>query len=241
MDTGIDIVNLSKEFGEVKALQSINVSIPRGKIVGLLGPNGAGKSTLVRLLSAVMRPSSGTAKVYGYDLISESKQVKSITGLLPEEYALYEKLTIFEYVEFIGKLYNMDDQTIQQRFLEYSSKLQINDLQNRLIETLSKGQKQKVAIITALIQEPQVVFLDEPIANLDVASQKVVKQIILSYKSQNRIILIATHLLENVSTICDDLLLIDEGRILYSGSIETFQKSHLSLEEAYLEYLEGLS
>lgn len=237
MEKGIELQSLSKIFGEVKALWELNVSIPKGKIVGLLGRNGAGKTTLVRLLSGVMRPSSGTAKVYGYDLNTELEDVKRNTGLLPEEYALYEKLSVFEYVEFIAKLYDLTSKELKERFSVLSRKLGIYELRNRMIETLSKGQKQKVAIITAMIHEPKVLFFDEPITNLDVQSQKVVKNLIRDYKDQSRVILIATHLMTNVEEICDDLLIIDKGEILYSGSVTTFQSKHESLEAAYLEFI----
>lgn len=236
MEAGIELHSLCKIFGEIKALWDVNISIPKGKIVGLLGRNGAGKTTLVRLLSGVMRPSSGTAKVYGFDLNSQLEDVKRNTGLLPEEYALYDKLSVFEYVEFIAKLYDLSSEELKERFALLSSKLGIFELRNRMIETLSKGQKQKVAIITAMIHEPKVLFFDEPITNLDVQSQKVVKQLIRDYKDQSRVIVIATHLMTNVEEICDDLLIIDNGKILFSGSVKAFQGKFESLEAAYLSF-----
>ncbi len=240
LQDGIKINSLSKTFADVKALDSITLKINRGKIVGLVGKNGAGKSTLVRLLSGVMKPTSGTATILGFDIHSNIDDVKRITGLLPEEYALYEKLSIFEYVEFIAKLYDLSDNIIEDRFNELSKKLDIMNLRNRMIETLSKGQKQKVAIITSLIHEPDVVFFDEPISNLDVQSQRVVKQIIKEYRNSSKIIIIATHLLSNIETSCDDIIIIDAGKILFNGSIDEFKKSHDTLENAYLDYLEEI-
>lgn len=237
VEYGLDIQDLVKKFDSIYALDQITLRIPKGRIVGLLGQNGAGKTTLVRLLSGVMKPTAGSAKIDGYDLSNQLNDVKRITGLLPEEYALYEKLSIFEYIEFLGTLYNMDEERINKRFVKLATRLEIYQLKNRLIETLSKGQKQKVALIAALIQEPRVLFLDEPLANLDVAAQHVVRQIIREYKADNRTILIATHLLTNVELTCDYIVIIDAGKILFHGSISDFKQQADSLEEAYLNYL----
>jgi ABC-type multidrug transport system ATPase subunit len=218
-------------------LNGINLEVPHGRIVGLIGQNGAGKSTLVRLLSGIMKPTSGTAILNGYDLLNNTENVKRITGLLPEEYALYEKLSIWEYVEFIGTLYDMPIEIIEKRFTELAEELEILELRNRLIETLSKGQKQKVALITSLIHEPKILFLDEPLANLDVKAQRTVRNIIKSYKQQDRIILIATHLLSNVQQTCDDIVVIDHGQIEFSGSIQEFKSEYDNLEEAYMNFI----
>ncbi|MHA2502689.1 MAG: ABC transporter ATP-binding protein [Candidatus Kariarchaeaceae archaeon] len=234
---GLKITGLVKYFGEIKALDGIDLSIPEGHIVGLLGQNGAGKSTLVRLLSGVMKPTAGYAHVNGKHILSEVNEVKQITGLLPEEYALYEKLSIFEYIEFLGTLYDMNEEHIEIAFGKLAARLGLLPLRNRLIDTLSKGQKQKVAILAALVHEPLVLFLDEPLANLDVAAQIEVKQIIKEYKSQKRTIMIATHLLSNVEEVCDQIVIIDKGKILYSGELDSFKENHATLEQAYLSYI----
>lgn len=234
---GLEIIDLHKNFDQVNALNGVNLKIAQGKIVGLLGQNGAGKSTLVRLLSGVMRPNKGTAKLNGYDLINQTEMVKRITGLLPEEYALYEKLSIWEYIEFIATLYDLPPNILKERFTELTTKLDVYDLRQRLIETLSKGQKQKVAIIAALIHEPDILFLDEPLANLDIKAQRTVRDIIASYKTKNRIILIATHLLANVQQSCDDIIIIDKGVIKFTGSIKDFKAGNEDLEDAYLSFI----
>ena len=234
---GLETYNLKKTFSDVIALNGVDMKIPTGRIIGLLGQNGAGKSTLVRLLSGVMKPTSGTANIRGFDLIKDSNEVKRITGLLPEEYALYEKLSIYEYIQFIATLYDVPDDEFNERLNQLINKLDLDNLKNRLIETLSKGQKQKVAFIASIIHEPLVLFLDEPMANLDVQAQRVVRKIILNYKTRSRIILIATHLLQNVQAICDDIIVIDKGEIIYSGPILDFQGDAANLEDAYLNQL----
>lgn len=236
MAIGITAMNLRKEFGEVVALDSVSFEVPRGSIVGLLGPNGAGKSSLVRLLSGINRPTSGSAAIYGHDLENEKEQVKRITGLLPEEYALYDKLSVREYIFFIGSLYDLNTSQINERFIELAGRLDLIDIQYRLIETLSKGMKQKVAIIASIIHDPKVLFLDEPMANLDVHSQRIVHQIITEYQSASRVILIATHLLSSIENNCDIIAIINKGVINYVGPVGEFCNGQ-SLENAYLKYM----
>ncbi|MCE7735835.1 MAG: ABC transporter ATP-binding protein [Candidatus Heimdallarchaeota archaeon] len=237
-ELGLQIFDLVKRFDNIYALNGIKLKLSKGSIVALLGQNGAGKSTLIRLLSGVMKPTSGTASIYNFDLLERSIDVKRITGLLPEEYALYEKLTVTEYISFIASLYDVKDEDFTHRYNYFLNILEIEELKDRLIETLSKGQKQKAAIIAALIHEPQMLLLDEPLANLDVKAQITVRNLIKKYKNENRIILIATHLLDNVAAICDRVVLIRDGKILFSDSVRNFQGEYGSMEEAYLRFVE---
>lgn len=232
----LEINELSKYFHGIQALNKASVIIRKGSIIGLLGPNGAGKTTMIRLLTGIMKPSSGSAIIYGHDITTEQNAVKRITGLLPEDAALYNKLSIFEYIEFIAALYDIEHQDFVNRFMILLDRLDIRELKDRLIDTLSKGQKQKVALIAALIHEPKVLLLDEPMANLDVVAQRVVKKMIREYQTENRIILIATHLLSNIEDICDTIVVIDRGEIKYTGSMHEFAANAPSLEDAYLQF-----
>ena len=234
----LEIFDLVKRFDDIYALNGINLKLSKGSIIALLGQNGAGKSTLIRLLSGVMKPTSGTANIYNFDLLKNTTEVKRITGLLPEEYALYEKLTVTEYVSFIASLYDVEMDDFKNRYQYFLNILEVKDLKDRLIETLSKGQKQKIAIIAALIHEPKILFLDEPLANLDVKAQITVRNLIKQYKNENRLIIIATHLLDNVSSVCDQVVLIRDGKILFSDSVSNFQGEYGTMEEAYLRFVE---
>lgn len=234
---GIKAYNLKKEFNDIVAVDKLSFEIDAGQIVGLLGPNGAGKSTLIRLLAGIMAPTSGTAIINNHDLIKEKNEIKRLTGILPEEYALYEKLSVFEYIEFIATLYDMDNNDIVKKFNQLTKLLEISDLKNRLIETLSKGQKQKVALIASIIHDPEILFLDEPLANLDVKAQRVVKNMIDRYRSNSRLIIIATHLLSNVQAICDRVMIIDQGSLLYNDKLSKFNSGHEKIEDAYLELM----
>lgn len=235
----LEMVNVSKQFGETWALKNVTLRLKSGEIIALVGPNGAGKSTLIRLISGVMRPTNGKGRLYDYDLKANRSNVKAITGLLPEETALFEKLSVWEYIEFIGALYGVQDNLILERFTKFSKELSIYGLRDRLIETLSKGQKQKVALIAALIHDPKVLLLDEPMANLDVVAQIKVKEIIRQYKKDEKLIIIATHLLENVVELCDSIAIINEGEIRFIGNVNDFIGDSPSPEEAYLRFFKG--
>ena len=236
---GIQVNHLSKEFGTIRALDDVNFSIPQGHIIALVGPNGAGKSTLIRLLTSIMSPTSGSAIIYGNDTVTQADEVKRKTGLLPEESALYDKLTVYEYCEFIGALYDMNKGEIREKFDILARRLDIHTMEDRLIETLSKGQKQKVSLIVAFLHSPLLLLLDEPMANLDVISQIEVKKMLREYRSQDRSIVIATHLLENVKDLCEMIVVIDKGRIRFVGSLEEFTEGEVSIEDAYLKYFGG--
>lgn len=233
---GIQVNHLSKEFGTIRALDDVNFSMPQGHIIALVGPNGAGKSTLIRLLTSIMSPTSGSAIIYGNDTVTQADEVKRKTGLLPEESALYDKLTVYEYCEFIGALYDMNKREIREKFDILARRLDIHTMEDRLIETLSKGQKQKVSLIVAFLHSPLLLLLDEPMANLDVISQIEVKKMLREYKSRDRSIVIATHLLENVKDLCEMIVVIDKGRIRFVGSLEKFTEGEISIEDAYLKY-----
>jgi len=236
---GIQVNHLSKEFGTIRALDDVNFSMPQGHIIALVGPNGAGKSTLIRLLTSIMTPTSGSAIIYGNDTVTQADEVKRKTGLLPEESALYDKLTVFEYCEFIGALYDMNKKEIREEFDKLARRLDIHTMEDRLIETLSKGQKQKVSLIVAFLHSPLLLLLDEPMANLDVISQIEVKKMLREYRSQDRSIVIATHLLENVKDLCEMIVVIDKGRIRFVGTLEEFTEGEAGIEDAYLKYFGG--
>lgn len=239
VSNGIVIQNLSKHFQDIKAIDNLEIEIAKGNIVGLLGPNGAGKTTLIRLLCGIMRPDTGCFLLYDFNSNSNLEDIKRLTGLLPEEAALYDKLSIKEYAEFIGSLYGLDRETIRIRFEKLSTRLEIYQLKDRLIETLSKGQKQKVSLIVALLHEPNVLLLDEPMANLDVVAQREVKKIIQEYKSQDRIIIIASHLLDNIKATCDEVIVINKGTILKKGPIQSIFNSDQQIEDQYLQLFGG--
>ncbi|MFX1597161.1 MAG: ABC transporter ATP-binding protein [Promethearchaeota archaeon] len=230
--------NLTKNFGNLLAVNKINLSIPYGKTYGLLGPNGAGKTTTVRMLNAIISKTSGNASVGGYDIATESQKVKMICGFLPESPGLYSKLTAKEFLEFIGELYYLPKDVISVRIDELIELFNLEGRENDLLESYSRGMKQKVCLCAALIQDPEILFLDEPTSNLDPAAARMVKDLISQLaKKADKTIFICTHLLDTAEELCDIIAIIIDGEIKVEGTPQEIIESvgAKDLEEAYLK------
>ncbi|MFX0021896.1 MAG: ABC transporter ATP-binding protein [Candidatus Hermodarchaeota archaeon] len=222
------------------AVNNLNLKIPYGITYGLLGPNGAGKTTTVRMLNAIISPTSGTAEVVGYDIINQSKQVKINCGFLPESPGLYQKLTAKEFLEFIGELYYLPKETISSRIDELLELFNLEGRENDLLEGYSRGMKQKVCLCAALIQDPKIIFLDEPTSNLDPAAARIVKDLISELaKKADKTIFICTHLLDAAEELCDLIGIIDKGELKVEGTPKEIIDSvgAKDLEEAYLKIM----
>ena len=239
-DYAILTENLTKNFGNVLAVDKLNIKIPYGKAYGLLGPNGAGKTTTVRMLNAIISPTSGTAKVGGFDIITQSIDVKTICGFLPESPGLYQKLTAKEFLEFIGELYYLPKEILSSRIEELLDIFDLEGRENDLLEGYSRGMKQKVCLCAALIQDPKIIFLDEPTSNLDPAATRMVKDLIIDLTQKaDKTIFICTHLLDAAEELCDLIGIIDKGELKVQGSPKDIIESAggSDLEDAYLKIM----
>jgi len=232
--------NLTKKFGSIIALDNLNLKIPYGVTYGLLGPNGAGKTTAVRILNSIVSPTLGTAKVAGYDIVKESQQVKLNSGFLPETPGLYQKLTAYEFLEFVAELYYLPKDVISSRIDELITLFNLEGRENDLLEGYSRGMKQKVCLCAALIQDPKIIFLDEPTSNLDPATARLVKDLIKNLAEKaDKTIFICTHLLDAAEELCDQIGIIDEGKLKIEGSPREIMDSvdAKDLEDAYLKVM----
>lgn len=232
--------NLTKNFGNIIAVDKLNLKIPYGLTFGLLGPNGAGKTTTVRMLNSIISPTSGTAKVVGYDIIDQSQQVKINSGFLPETPGLYQKLTAKEFLEFVGELYYLPKEIIFSRIEELIGIFDLEGRENDLLEGYSRGMKQKVCLCAALIQDPKIIFLDEPTSNLDPAAARMVKDLISDLaKKADKTVFICTHLLDAAEELCDLIGIIDNGILKVEGTPKKIIESTETkdLEEAYLKIM----
>ncbi|MFX1321912.1 MAG: ABC transporter ATP-binding protein [Promethearchaeota archaeon] len=239
-DYAITTLNLTKDFGNVVAVKDLNLKIRHGITYGLLGPNGAGKTTTVRMLNSIISPTSGTAKIVGYDIITESQQVKINCGFLPESPGLYQKLTAKEFLEFVGELYYLPKEVISSRINELLDLFDLEGRENDLLEGYSRGMKQKVCLCAALIQDPKIIFLDEPTSNLDPAAARMVKDLISDLaKKADKTIFICTHLLDAAEELCDLIGIIDQGILRVEGSPKDIIASQEAndLEDAYLKIM----
>jgi ABC-2 type transport system ATP-binding protein len=236
----IETQDLTKHFGNVLAVNKLNLRIPYGKTYGLLGPNGAGKTTTVRMLNAIISNTSGSAKVSGYDINTQSKEVKTLCGFLPESPGLYQKLTAREFLEFIGELYYLPKHIIKARVEELLDIFALKDRENDLLEGFSRGMKQKICLCAALIQDPKILFLDEPTSNLDPAAARMVKDLISELaKKADKTVFICTHLLDAAEELCDVIGIIDNGELKVEGTPQKIIESvgAKNLEDAYLKIM----
>ncbi|MEJ2252585.1 MAG: ABC transporter ATP-binding protein [Candidatus Lokiarchaeota archaeon] len=230
--------NLTKDFGNIVAVDALDLEIPYGQTYGLLGPNGAGKTTTVRMLNAIIKPTKGMATIGGYDVITQSKEVKKICGFLPESPGLYQKLTAKEFLEFIGELYYIPKEMISSRIEELLEIFDLEGRENDLLEGYSRGMKQKVCLCASLVQDPKIIFLDEPTSNLDPAAARMVKDLISELADRaDKTIFICTHLLDAAEELCDKIGIIDKGVLKLQGDPKEIISSQNAkdLEDAYLK------
>jgi len=217
----ITTTGLTKRYGTgVLAVDSISFTARPGEVFGLLGENGAGKTTTLRMLATVLRPTSGTAEVMGYDLLNEPQQVRRHIGVVAAETGVYDRLTPYEIVQYFGRLNDLDEATIRSRAREIFERLDMTGFADRRSGQLSKGMKQKVNIARAMINNPSVLLLDEPCAGLDVTSSRAVDDFILEAKREGKTILFSSHIMSEVEKICDRVAIIHRGSIIVEGTLD---------------------
>jgi ABC-2 type transport system ATP-binding protein len=242
----IETENLSKYYGkgkEIKALDGLNIEVFEGETFGLLGPNGAGKTTVVRLLNGIIRPSGGTARVNGLDIVKQEDDVKRVTGMLAESPGLYEKLSAREFLEFMGALYDVSGDLMEGRIDELLKLFGLHERRDHLIEGYSSGMKQKLFIATALIHDPPILFFDEPTSTLDPRAAHMVKELIQELAdSAGKTIFMCSHLLPVVEELCERIGIINNGRLVAVGTIDEIiaQSGTGTLEEAFIALTGGL-
>jgi len=203
----IDTENLSRKFGNLTAVDNLTLHVDEGEVFGFLGPNGAGKTTTIRMLCCLISKTSGSARIGGYEIGNkeDSLKIRKIIGLVPDNVGLSEHLTAYDNLDFFGKIYDCTDAQRKESIQRFLEMLGLWDKRNVLAGTFSKGMKQKLAIARALIHEPQILFLDEPTANLDPESAKTVREFILELKKQKKTIFLNTHNLDEAQRICDKI------------------------------------
>ena len=238
---------LSKYYGkgaQVKAVDELDLKVYEGETFGLLGPNGAGKTTTIRLLNCIIKPTSGTAIVNGYDILKNENEVKRITGLLSESPSLYEKLSASEFLDFIGALYDVSEDILHERINNLLKLFGIEERRNDLLEGYSRGMKQKVLIAATLIHDPPILFLDEPTSNLDPSAALTVKDLIKKLRdSAGKTIFICSHILPIVEELCDRVGIVNRGKLVALGTVDEIleETKKKTLEEAFISITGGVN
>jgi len=215
----IEVEHLTKNYGLVTAIRDVSFSVAAGQIVGFLGPNGAGKSTAMRILACFMPASSGTARVAGHDVFRESMEVRRRIGYLPESVPLYTDMRVAPYLDFVAEVKGVPRAERRRKVADVMDRCLVTEVQNRLIGKLSKGYRQRVGLAQALVSDPEVLILDEPTIGLDPKQITEIRSLIKALAGQHTVIL-STHILPEVSILCDAVIIINKGAIVAQGPIE---------------------
>ncbi|MCS7471022.1 ABC transporter ATP-binding protein [Stieleria sp. ICT_E10.1] len=231
----IEVEAFVKRYGDFVAVAGASFAIPAGSVAALVGPNGAGKTTTIRTLCGILRPTAGRMRVAGADLADDPILVKQRTAYVPDDPPLFDTLTVQEHLQFIASAYRLNDW--QDDAEDWLSRLTLSDKKNTLASELSRGMRQKVAIACAYLRRPDVLLLDEPMTGLDPPSIRTLKQTIREQSQRGATVLVSSHLLSLVDDLCDFLVLIRQGKVLFSGPLdearERFGGASGSLEEVF--------
>ncbi|WP_025028651.1 ABC transporter ATP-binding protein [Caldalkalibacillus mannanilyticus] len=218
----ITIENVTKSYGKKKILRNVTLTIDKGEVYGLLGPNGAGKSTLLSILSTLTQPTSGTVSIQGYHLGKQNKQVREIIGYVPQDLALWEKMTVQENMRFWSKFGKKS--VADKRLLDLCKAVQLEEKWTEKVSKLSGGMKRKLNIAVALIHDPDVLLMDEPTVGIDFQSKFEINQYIKQLTKQGKTIVYTTHDMNEIMYLCDRIGVLKEGRLSFSGSIEQIRE-----------------
>jgi ABC-2 type transport system ATP-binding protein len=226
----VETRNLSKIFDGRKAVNNVNLTIEEGELFGLLGPNGAGKTTTVAMLSTILPPSNGDAKIDGYDIAHQPKQVRQIIGVVTQEFGLYEDLTAAENLSYFGKLHGVESKKLHQQINRLLRLVQLKDRANDRIKTFSDGMKRRLNLAVALVHRPKVLFLDEPTTGFDPQARLVAWKLIKKLQADGITILLTTHHMDEADYLCDRVAIMDKGKIIAIDSPDKLKHSLGELE-----------
>lgn len=223
----ISATQLAKQFDDFTAVYDISLDVPQGELLALLGPNGAGKTTTVRMLSAILKPTRGRATIAGYDTVQQADQVRRSVGLLTEQPGLYNRMTGLEYLQFYGRLYELPDAVSKKRSLDMLERFAMPGAEHRRLGEYSKGMRQKVSLIRALLHDPPVLLLDEPTSAMDPHSARLVRDAVYELRHDHRTVILCTHNLYEAEALADRIAIIRQGRILTQGTAQGLKKELL--------------
>lgn len=234
----IIIKNLTKHYGNLTAVSELSLDIPAGECFGFLGPNGAGKTTTIKLLAGLLKPNDGTIKISGYDIQKDPQKVKGIIGYIPDKAFIYEKLTGGEFLDFVAELYQVNGNFVREKREELLNLFAIKDFENELVEGYSHGMRQKLVITAALIHNPKVIIVDEPMVGLDPKGMRQVKEIFKQLTKSGVTIFMSTHTMSVAQEMCHRIGIINKGKLIALGNMNDLQKQaqvSSGLEDVFLQ------
>ncbi len=241
----IEVANLRKTFGDVVAVDDVSFTVPDGCITGLLGPNGAGKTTAIRVLCGLIRPDRGSARIDDIDLLADPAGAQARIGVLPDAHGLYPRLTAREHLRYFGRLRGIEPEALERSIAGLIDLLDMRSIADRRVQGFSQGEQMKVAIGRALVHDPPNVLLDEPTTGLDVMSTRAMRGFIRRLKDEGKCVLFSSHIMQEVSSLCERIVVIAHGRVVADGSPDELCRATgcSGLEEAFVSVIgsdEGL-
>jgi ABC-2 type transport system ATP-binding protein len=247
-DIVIEAAGLRRSFGDLAAVDGIDLRVERGQFYGFLGPNGAGKSTTIKMLTGMLRPTAGSVRILGFDLQREPVEVKKRIGVVPEGLALFERLTGTQLLNFIGRMYGLSRETAAERGSELLDFMELRDASNQMVTDYSHGMKKKIALAAAVIHRPEILFLDEPFEGVDAVAASTLKGLLQRFLARGGTVFLTSHVLEVVERLCTHIGIIRQGRMVVSASLEDLRagvqvaeagSEALTLEQIFLHVVGG--
>ena len=237
----IDVSSVAKRFGNVRALDGVTFTAADGRITGLLGPNGAGKSTCLRILSTVLKPDSGTARIGGVDVVAEPLRARRLIGVLPHNAGLYPHLTARENIEYYGRLHGLEGRALAARVDRLVARLGLGAIADRKAKGFSQGERTKVALARALVHEPRHLLLDEPTSGLDVMAARQLREWLKALRDDGCCVLLSSHVMQEVEALVDELVIIAHGAVVAQGTPAELSQRYpdKDLEEIFVEAVSG--
>jgi ABC-2 type transport system ATP-binding protein len=240
----IELRNLTKRYGQVVAVDQVNLSVHAGLVFGFLGPNGAGKTTTIRMMMGLLQPSEGSVRLNGYDLRREPLRAKQLCGFVPDRPHIYEKLTAAEFLAFVAGLYGVADSMMRERRARLLDLFDLSDWADELVESYSHGMKQRLTMAAAMIHSPRILIVDEPMVGLDPRGARLLKRTLRQLAAGGVTVFMSTHSLEVAEETCDRVGIINQGRIIAEGTVEDLRRQvgsedHLRLEALFLSLTGG--
>jgi len=235
----IQLDNVTRKYGNKVAVSGLTLEVPAGELFAFLGPNGAGKTTTIKMMVGLLRPTSGTVKLCGYDVVKDSRPAHRLLGYVPDVPYLYDKLTGHEFLQFIAQMYGYDPEQSARQIAQQVENFDLHDFIHELTESYSHGMKQRLTFAAAVLHDPPVLVIDEPMVGLDPRSVRLVKDLLQSMAARGTTIFMSTHLLSVAEEIAHRVGIVDQGRLLFLGTLGELQQmlssKQTSLEELYLD------
>jgi len=235
----IELSNVTKRYGTLAAVDSLNLEVPRGEVFGFLGPNGAGKTTTIRMMMGILKPTSGRVFLGGHDVEQEPERAKALAGFIPDRPFIYEKLTGREFLQFVGRLHHVEPERLQRRGAELLEHLELTRWQDELVESYSHGMKQRLVVCGALIHEPTILVVDEPMVGMDPKGSRTLKDLFRSLAERGTTVFLSTHSISVAEEVCHRIGIIQRGRLIACGTMMDLhaqaKNKNGNLESVFLE------